>query len=360
MRKYRSYFWPLILIGAGTLLLLSNMGVVEPTTLYQLVNLWPLILIAAGVNLMFGRDNEWVGLAVGVTMLALVVLFLVFAPQLDLPEYFSTKEFVSDSFSESFGDTESYSLIYDGVIGDVLITDGVSTGNLVDVVMEHNVDSYFNVTGSDHKEISLGIETDSDFWFSPLDWFNSDNWFNSEDVFVNVNLDASVPADFQVEITSGNLDLLLQEFELTEFYVSQTSGNSEIVLPSGDYPTMFDSTSGDMNVTLSDDMLLDLNADMTSGDMSFLFGEENYGSVEIEITSGRITLNIPAGLGVQVEVDSTSGSTHIPSDFSKVSGDNKVVGDYGIWQNDAYDSDGQNLEISLDMTSGSLTVHVVD
>ena len=137
-----------MLIGAGVLLLLTNMGVVESSSVYQLVNLWPLLLIGFGVNLLFGGQVKWLGLAIGLTMLALAALFLVYAPQMDMPEFMSTPDLVTDNYSEDLGDVESYKLNLDTSVGHITISDSPKTGNLVDVEMYHRSDSTFNISGN--------------------------------------------------------------------------------------------------------------------------------------------------------------------------------------------------------------------
>src|SRR5690348_9573355 len=49
--RYRSYFWPAVLILIGAVALLVNAGWISADPLYLLVNLWPLILIVIGLEL---------------------------------------------------------------------------------------------------------------------------------------------------------------------------------------------------------------------------------------------------------------------------------------------------------------------
>jgi hypothetical protein len=54
--RYRSYFWPAVLILIGVIALLVNSGWISSDRLYQLVNLWPLILIVIGLELILRRS----------------------------------------------------------------------------------------------------------------------------------------------------------------------------------------------------------------------------------------------------------------------------------------------------------------
>jgi hypothetical protein len=55
MRRYRSFFWPAVLILIGILALLVNAGVVSTDRLSLLADLWPLVLIVIGLELLIRR-----------------------------------------------------------------------------------------------------------------------------------------------------------------------------------------------------------------------------------------------------------------------------------------------------------------
>jgi hypothetical protein len=53
--RYRSFFWPSVLILAGVVALLVNVGVISIDRLILLVSLWPLILIVVGLEIIVRR-----------------------------------------------------------------------------------------------------------------------------------------------------------------------------------------------------------------------------------------------------------------------------------------------------------------
>lgn len=55
MRRYRSFFWPAVLILIGTFALLVNAGVISSDRLGLLADLWPVILIVIGLELLSRR-----------------------------------------------------------------------------------------------------------------------------------------------------------------------------------------------------------------------------------------------------------------------------------------------------------------
>ena len=55
VRRYRSYFWPAVLILIGIVALLVNSGVISTDRLNLLFDLWPVILIVIGLELLARR-----------------------------------------------------------------------------------------------------------------------------------------------------------------------------------------------------------------------------------------------------------------------------------------------------------------
>jgi hypothetical protein len=73
-RRYRSFFWPVVLIAIGLIALLVDLNVISSDRLYRLADLWPLILIVIGLELITRRLFH--GGAVDVAA-ALIVLIAV-------------------------------------------------------------------------------------------------------------------------------------------------------------------------------------------------------------------------------------------------------------------------------------------
>jgi hypothetical protein len=56
--RYRSFFWPAVLILVGVFALLVNSGLVAPERLDRLADLWPLILVVIGLELLVRRSLQ--------------------------------------------------------------------------------------------------------------------------------------------------------------------------------------------------------------------------------------------------------------------------------------------------------------
>jgi hypothetical protein len=83
MRR-RSLFGPMLLIAAGVLLLLVQMGRVPIANLWALAYLWPVLLIFAGLGLIFRRSLPWAWDVLAVLVVVALFLAVVFAPQIGL------------------------------------------------------------------------------------------------------------------------------------------------------------------------------------------------------------------------------------------------------------------------------------
>lgn len=68
---------PLLLIAAGVILLLKNLGHLPWTVWELLAKLWPVLLIALGLDILFGRSAlRW---ALGIALALLVALAVLLA-----------------------------------------------------------------------------------------------------------------------------------------------------------------------------------------------------------------------------------------------------------------------------------------
>ena len=81
-KKTSSFFWPILLIILGTLLLLNNLGIL-PWSIWN--NLWkfsPLLLILIGLELLLGKGRLTNLL---ITFIGLALLLIIFT--LNIPEF---------------------------------------------------------------------------------------------------------------------------------------------------------------------------------------------------------------------------------------------------------------------------------
>src|ERR1700693_475950 len=70
--RYRSFFWPLIMIVIALIALLVDLNVISADRLYRLADLWPLILVVIGLELIARRALHGVAVDVATALILLI------------------------------------------------------------------------------------------------------------------------------------------------------------------------------------------------------------------------------------------------------------------------------------------------
>jgi hypothetical protein len=306
--KSRSYFWPIILISIGVLLLLSNLGIVPWTTWNLLWRFWPLILVAVGIDILIGQRS-----AVGSVISAFLILALIgaaagavfFAEQLPfLASYLKETPWHTDHVEQALEDYEGASILIDwislpGTLGALKNSD-----NLIEGDITYQGELIFDVQSQGSRaDIRLDTRLIEDWLIIPFQSSPRTTW--------EIYLTPEIPLDLILDSGSGSCDFDLRGLMLEEFFLDSGSGSITLALPEGQsYPVKIDSGSGSVRIT------------------------------------------IPEDTGIRVEIDSGSGSFNPGSRFELVSGDRN--GD-GIWETKNYDSAPYTIEMEIDQGSGSIT-----
>jgi Domain of unknown function (DUF5668) len=70
--RYRSFFWPVVLILIGVVALLVDLNVISADRLYRLADLWPLILVVIGLELIARRALKGAAVDVAGALILLI------------------------------------------------------------------------------------------------------------------------------------------------------------------------------------------------------------------------------------------------------------------------------------------------
>ena len=133
--RYRSFFWPAVLILAGVVALLINTGQIAVERLGLLVDLWPLVLIVIGIELIVRRTVH--GPAGDVAAALIVVLAVVAAAGYVTlaPNPAATKTLDSNA---QLGGTSQMTLSVDVGAANITIGDTARRGELYSAHIEYN------------------------------------------------------------------------------------------------------------------------------------------------------------------------------------------------------------------------------
>lgn len=307
-RRTRSFFWPIILISTGVLLLLSNLGIVPWSTWNLLWRFWPLILVAVGIDLLIGQRS-----AVGSVISAFLILALIgaaagavfFAEQLPfLANYLKETPWQTDHVEQALEDYESAAILIDwtsqpGTLGALEKSDNLIEGDLI-----YQGELIFDVQSQGSKvDIRLDTRLIENWVIIPFQTNPEAKW--------DISLTPEIPLDLTLDTGSGSCDFDLSDLTLEEFFLDSGSGSITLILPEGQsYP------------------------------------------VKIDSGSGSVRIIIPENTGIQINIDSGSGSFNPGSRFELVSGERN--GD-GLWETKNYNSAPYTIEMEIDQGSGSIT-----
>ncbi len=347
-QPYRSFFWPLLLIGVGIVWLLANVGVIESFSLGFLFRLWPVALIAIGLDLMFGRRSPIFGALIGLGVVAFVVLLLVMAPNLDIN---LGPELRTLNFSEALDDASSARI--DLELTHYPTTIGVleDSNALIEAELDTLEDVSFKVHGTNKKVVEFEPRGST----SVFDWVGT----LGNDARWEIGLSPQIPVDLRVDGGSGSVRLDLGSMILERFDINCGSGSTRLKLPPSteSYDVRIDGDSGSFTVEIVDGAVLDAKIDVDSGSLKISFDGEAEAELDIGGGSGSTTITVPGGTGVRLVVrDSGSGSVRVPDGYTLVSGDSDDDGDTGTWESENYDDSDVDIEITFDGSSGSFTL----
>lgn len=103
-KPYRSFFWPVIIMGVGVIWLLVNLGILPSTNLWILLRLWPVLIILAGLDVLFARRLSFLGALLALLLLGGVIFILINGESLNLGE---KPEPIIQSISAPLDDAET-------------------------------------------------------------------------------------------------------------------------------------------------------------------------------------------------------------------------------------------------------------
>lgn len=382
-RGYRSLFWPVVLIAAGVLWLLSNLGIMTAENWSVLVQLWPILLIAAGLDMIVGRFSAVLGSLIGVAAVGLIVVLALIGPSLGWAgnaTWFGSPiviggdlEIQNMSIDEPLGDTQSADVRLDLSFEQTSIrTLDAGSDSLLEADIDYLGDLTFDVTGGRNKSIRLRQDVVTAGIFPPPG-------LNTRDMRWDIALNPDVPTDLQVDAGSGPVEMDLAGLTLTALEIDGGSGPVTLSLPAGGpYDTEIDVGSGSFDVELAQgasttmdvrggsgpfrfasgaDAEVRFEGDVGSGPFEFTLAEGTNGTFELGGGSGPVRFQLPADAAVRVEVrDGGSGRVSLPNALVQVErGDDDD--DTGVWETENYSRATNRIEIIIrDVGSGNVIV----
>ena len=307
-KRSRSFFWPIMLISLGVLLLLSNLGIVPWTTWNLIWRFWPLVLVAVGIDVLLGQRS-----AFGAIISAFLVLVLIgaiagtvyFADQLPILARFTQETpWQTDHVEAALEDFQSAEVLIDWTSPAGYLGALNSSENLIEGDLTYRGELYFDVkTNGTRADVILDTRLVENWGMVPFQSSPGAEW--------EIYLTKEIPLDLTLDSGSGSCEFDLSELTLEELFLDSGSGSIRLSLPAK---------------------------------QSFQF--------TMDSGSGSVKIEIPTGTGIRVELDSGSGSFSPGGSFELVSGERN--GD-SVWETKNYENSNFQIEMGIDQGSGSIS-----
>ena len=331
-RQYRSIFWPIVLLGAGAIWLLSNLGYIQSIDLGLLFRLWPVILIIIGLDILFGRVAPWISAVLGLAIIGGLIAVLIYAPSLGISR---PTQLNTEHLEEPVGGATSAIVDLRLSLESSEVFPLESGQNLLEADMRHYGNGYLNVSGEAQKKVVLGSEGSSsgnNWWWPSFNtgWDTDQGW--------DIGLTNQIPLDLSVDGSLGSSDIDLSGLMVTDLNVNVSMGSMEIILPVSveGYDVDINGSAGSLDVTLPE------NTNLT---------------VHLDGSAGSSTFTLPSNFALRVEVlDGGLGSVDLPSNLLRVSGSGDTQ--EGVWEVANFDTATYKITIIISHVGpGSITIH---
>jgi hypothetical protein len=296
-------FWPIILIGAGIVFLLTNLNVIQGNPWAVLWRLWPVLLIALGAEILLGRSGSlgaFISALLGLAVVGFVLWVLIARPALpgfnlgfggDLqtqPIEYPLKDIRSASVSIGF--TTGTNELRASTDSDKLIEGTIRHyGTLRFDASDSGSQAYIRLS-SEGVSVPFGFGSDS-----------SERW--------DISLNPRVAYDLDLSMGVGQSDIDLSKLTISGGRLNAGVGTTDVRLPvTGRFALSVDGGVGTLRIHLPSAMALRVEVDTGIGSFSpgsrlQPIGGDVYQTDGFTTADNAITLRVKVGVGSVSVID---------------------------------------------------------
>jgi hypothetical protein len=291
--KRINFLGPVLLIGAGVILLLNTLGILEWGIWWQLLRLWPILLIAAGLDLLLGRLSAWGSLLAAVLVLAVLAGALWLIMDGDL----GRRGLQAEQIRQPLGEATRAQVQVEPGVGILRVAALPESADLIRGTIRLARGEEFDqgVTASGQR-ISYELRTLEESWTTPLGGWNTDRIWD-------LGLTPGASLDLAAVLAAGQADLDLSDLDMNDLQVEVGLGRVELTLPAeGRFAAKLEAGMGQIVIWVPQSMEIQIG-----GDLGLVFRDlpEGYQQDGDSITSpgyrgaeNRVELRIEEGIGI--------------------------------------------------------------
>ncbi|MEN6409239.1 MAG: DUF5668 domain-containing protein [Anaerolineaceae bacterium] len=324
-QRHGSYFFPLLLIAAGLIWLLDNLGIISEVHLSNLFALWPLLLVGFGLELIFGRRHAWVSFVIAAIAVGAIAWALIGNVTVGGNAGRGVKH---DTFTLPVSGAKTVDMQISLGSASTRIFAGSDPTTVMNADLDYTGEIAIDDNQAPQREIRLDEVSSTNTWILGSNMFEERNW--------EIGLNPSVPLTLDTHVGSGSAELDLSLLNLSDLTVDGGSGSIDLILP--EKTTAY-------------------NAEVSGGSGSVRVEIPCNANVTLRLTggSGSQNISLPQGCPAKVEIqDSGSGSINLGKGFSTLqSGDDQQ----GVWVRGGYLEGSAGIVILVEgHGSGSLNI----
>jgi hypothetical protein len=295
-RNRGGLIWPVILIGAGVVFLLNNMGVLDWGVWNTLLRLWPVLLVAVGLDILIGRRSTLGSALVALLLVVVFVAAIMLGPNwgvrtaslVDRTEQISAdlKDAQKAAVNISFG---AGSLVLGALPeGSSKLIEGS-----VDLSKNERLSTDHQGSGSNTRYSIRSNNT----WVMGTEVIDQ-----AEDKVWDLDLNRDVPLDLDVNSGVGKTTLDLTSINLTDLQVDGGVGQVTVRLPAeGRYNVGVDGGLGELILIVPEELGVRVRVNGGLGSVSvkgeFERKDREYTTPGFSSAENRAEVDIDGGLG---------------------------------------------------------------
>jgi hypothetical protein len=301
---HRGVIWPVLLIGAGSILLLNNLGYLSWDIWGTLWRLWPVLLIAAGLEIIVGR-RSFLGSALVALVLLAVFLGAIWwglqgeaqAQPLPVIRAGGPQELRTIAISQPLEGAAAAVVSVGFGAGQLRLDALPASSNLVKGQIELNsgeeAEPEFDIS---HGVAHFTLQNDNPAVIPTLGVGNvGATW--------DLKLNRDVPTQLEVSTGAGDARLDLTELNLTQLDVKTGVGRTQLFMPRrGKLEAQVESAVGELTIVIPPDVGARIEIDgglgsVNVGGKEYTQQEDVYTSSDYHSAPNRVDLSIDAGIG---------------------------------------------------------------